>query len=194
MADKNAENEFDCSKMKKLNEYKQELVEMLNNINPDTEEIEEIQSPSLFSNFASNIYDALGNKSFKLQINSPSYKNSNQLKNPAVRKKMLGSQPQIIRKFSHNVLARQSSQLKSFIALKSKNENEEEIKSNHEFKINPRFLDNRKMTCIESTLMKYRPRKLKLLVANDNQFQLLIVRTALLKLPYIEHIDEANNG
>lgn len=33
-----------------------------------------------------------------------------------------------------------------------------------------------------------------MLVANDNQFQLLIVRTALLKLPYFEVIDEANNG
>lgn len=41
---------------------------------------------------------------------------------------------------------------------------------------------------------KYPYRKLKLLVANDNQFQLLIITSILAKLPYIGTIDEATNG
>lgn len=47
---------------------------------------------------------------------------------------------------------------------------------------------------IEDFKSKYPPRKLKMLVANDDQFQLLIVRTTLSQLPFISQIDEASNG
>ena len=39
-----------------------------------------------------------------------------------------------------------------------------------------------------------KPRKLRLLIANDNRFQLLILSTQLAKLPMVERIDEATNG
>ena len=41
---------------------------------------------------------------------------------------------------------------------------------------------------------KYKSRKLRLLVANDDSFQLLVVCNSLKKLSYIELVDEANNG
>ena len=41
---------------------------------------------------------------------------------------------------------------------------------------------------------KYRPRKLRLLVANDNQFSLLIIGNSLKNLDIVEVIDTAQNG
>jgi hypothetical protein len=52
----------------------------------------------------------------------------------------------------------------------------------------------KELSLIQKLLELHSPRKLKMLVANDDQFQLLIVRTALMKLPYVDQIDEASNG
>lgn len=40
----------------------------------------------------------------------------------------------------------------------------------------------------------YTQRKLKILVANDDEFQLLIVSTMLEKLQYVDKVDKASNG
>jgi hypothetical protein len=43
-------------------------------------------------------------------------------------------------------------------------------------------------------LDRYKQRKLRILVANDNQFQLFLIAKSLLNLNFIEKIDKARNG
>jgi CheY-like chemotaxis protein len=43
-------------------------------------------------------------------------------------------------------------------------------------------------------LLKYKERKLRILVANDSHFQIFVVAKSLNKLSFVEHIDEASNG
>ena len=47
---------------------------------------------------------------------------------------------------------------------------------------------------IKAIKSRYKQRKLKLLVANDSIFQLLLIKTALQKLSYVGQIVEASNG
>jgi PleD family two-component response regulator len=46
-------------------------------------------------------------------------------------------------------------------------------------------------TMIKKVASRYKQRKLKILVANDNTFQLLIISSALRSLNYVDRIDEA---
>ena len=43
-------------------------------------------------------------------------------------------------------------------------------------------------------LSKYKGKKLKILLANDNDFQLLIISTSLKGMSCIQNIDQARNG
>lgn len=48
---------------------------------------------------------------------------------------------------------------------------------------------------IQRTIMeKYKQRKLRLLVANDNEFQLFVISNSLENLNFVEKIDTASNG
>lgn len=40
----------------------------------------------------------------------------------------------------------------------------------------------------------FKPRKLKILIANDNPFQLLVASKSIMKVTYVDEIEEATNG
>jgi CheY-like chemotaxis protein len=72
----------------------------------------------------------------------------------------------------------------------------EEKKDSSELILNASMLskDSNSQMSYELNQPSVKARKLRLLIANDDIFQLMIISNSLRALPFIEKIDEANNG